>query len=574
MKSKSLFIFINILCCSLLISAPLQNVPIKLTQPDGREILCYASGDEFYNWVHDSLGNIIVKDSISKYYCYMLKNSDSLVIIGEKTDVQSQFEKNPKDYQNERNKNIQLYNQIEKKPYIFRPSTNRNSCTINNLVIYITFYDQTDFTSTERQSIGSKFIDSTTNANSMKQYFWESSYHQLKVNSTFYPNITNVYSYHDIFPRDFYCPYSQDNPIGYDTASATQRRQREESLIIRAISYVENQIPSTLNLDSDNDGNVDNICFVIKGETTEWNELLWPHKSSLSQDVSIHQKNVYNYIFLLSDYLIVRVICHEFGHTLGLPDLYHYSKDVLGHEWKPVGTWDLMSTTSNSLVQTSGYMKNEYLHWINNIPEISQSGRYTLSPMITSQQGYKIHMAGSSEYLYLENRNKSLPYDTSLPNSGLLIYRINPEKPGNCDAVECGGLNDRIYLYRPGGNFLSDGNLSLAPFCEELNAITFNQFTNPSEFLSNGNFGNIFISNVSACDSIVSFDVKICSSEDVIYNQNSNIPSYTTAKTITTTGNININDNTIFEASESIILKDGFKVTNGNSFKACVKACE
>ena len=33
-------------------------------------------------------------------------------------------------------------------------------------------------------------------------------------------------------------------------------------------------------------------------------------------------------------------------------------------------------------------------------------------------------------------------------------------------------------------------------------------------------------------------------------------------------------DNTIFEASESIILKDGFKVTNGNSFKACVKACE
>ena len=98
----------------------MQNVPIKLTQPDGREILCYASGDEFYNWVHDSLGNIIVKDSISKYYCYMLKNSDSLVTIGEKTDVQSQFEKNPKDYQNERNKNIQLYNQIEKKPYIFR----------------------------------------------------------------------------------------------------------------------------------------------------------------------------------------------------------------------------------------------------------------------------------------------------------------------------------------------------------------------------------------------------------------------------------------------------------------------
>lgn len=59
------------------------------------------------------------------------------------------------------------------------------------------------------------------------------------------------------------------------------------------------------------------------------------------------------------------------------------------------------------------------------------------------------------------------------------------------------------------------------------------------------------------------------------YDDTSIIPPYTNAETITTSGNIIINnDSTIFEASESVTLNGGFIVPLGKSFTAEVKTCE
>ena len=107
-----------------------------------------------------------------------------------------------------------------------------------------------------------------------------------------------------------------------------------------------------------------------------------------------------------------------------------------------------------------------------------------------------------------------------------------------------------------------------------MNSTTFNATTNPQEFLSNGSYGNIYISNVSECDSTISFDVKICSDDNVTYDQNSTIPIYTNAETITTSGNMEINNATTFEASEYILLNSGFKVSAGTAFKADVIPCQ
>ncbi|MDR0368111.1 MAG: hypothetical protein LBH82_03095, partial [Bacteroidales bacterium] len=43
--------------------AYLKNVPQTLTQPDGSIIHCFATGDEFHNWLHDSLGYTIIQDA-------------------------------------------------------------------------------------------------------------------------------------------------------------------------------------------------------------------------------------------------------------------------------------------------------------------------------------------------------------------------------------------------------------------------------------------------------------------------------------------------------------------------------
>lgn len=573
---KRILIYVFFVCGIILLhAAPLENIPLIITQPDGTEVLCYASGDEYFNWLHDKDGHIIIKDTISQYYCYVLEDTDSLVKILNNQVNKLPFRKSAKNHVIDRNKMISMYNQLENKPYrlILNRSVLHN--VINNIVIYITFSDQDDYTASEISSISAMYNDSVVNANSVKQYFLKSSYNILTINSYFYPSDATTFSYKDDKPRNYYCPYSLSNPIGY---TESLRKGREDSLLIKAITYIQHQIPSTLDLDTDKDGNVDNICFIIRGGTTAWNTLLWPHKWSLKQNKTINGIKVYNYNLQLYDFSIlygVGVLCHEFGHTLGLPDLYHGYADSTASKWSPIGVWDIMAEDGYYPQQTSGYMKYKYLKWIDDIPEITQNGRYTLSPISSSKQCYKIRIDDSSEFLFIEYRNKKHIYDTSLPNSGLLIYRVNPTKNGNFNAVECGGVNDEIYVYRPNGNFTSDGQIGLAPFCIELGATSFGSTTNPQQFLSNGNIGNIYIYNITTCNSTISFDVKICSSSDVIYNDEDMIPTYTNAKSITTIGDIILSTgNTVFEGSEQIILGGGFEVLNGASFEAVVIPCE
>ncbi len=80
------FLFITAVLTNLE-AAPLRNVPVTITQPDGKIIHCFASGDEFYNWLHDKDGYVIIQDKCNGYYTYAVKlNGDILsssYIVGE-----------------------------------------------------------------------------------------------------------------------------------------------------------------------------------------------------------------------------------------------------------------------------------------------------------------------------------------------------------------------------------------------------------------------------------------------------------------------------------------------------------
>jgi M6 family metalloprotease-like protein len=67
-------------------------------------------------------------------------------------------------------------------------------------------------------------------------------------------------------------------------------------------------------------------------------------------------------------------------HSLGAPDLYHYSYDGL----QPVYTWDVMETNLNPPQHMGAYMKYKYGEWITSIPVITSSGTYTLNPLTSS----------------------------------------------------------------------------------------------------------------------------------------------------------------------------------------------
>ena len=212
--------------------------------------------------------------------------------------------------------------------------------TINTLVVFIRFNGGTEFV--HDRNYYSPFFNSTTST-SLKDYFEEVSYNHLDMNSTFYPicaDNTNL-SYEDDYIRGYYITVEDDPVNGY---TESQRTSREHGLLKRAVEAIASQVPTSINLDANNDGKVDHVCFIVRGGSTniDHNDLLWPHQWSLfSQTAYINSKRVYEYSFLNSDYLFTKeTICHEFFHVLGAPDLYHKSSYKPGIE--PAGYWDIM----------------------------------------------------------------------------------------------------------------------------------------------------------------------------------------------------------------------------------------
>ncbi len=297
---------------------------------------------------------------------------------------------------------------------------------INNTVVFMRFSDEAEFSSS-LSPYTSMFNASAAGASSVRNYYFEASYSQLTVISSFYPTTlgSTVVSYQDAHPRAYYQPYNQvTNPAGYTGGDNGSVRQiREHTLLKNAANAISSQVPASLVIDADGDSFVDNAEFIIKGGATGWNSLLWPHRWSLyTYDVRINGKRVYDYNFQLDNITDVGVLCHEMFHSLGAPDLYHYSLDA----FHPVGGWDLMEYDAAIPQHMGAYMKFRYGEWLTSIPQITQSGTYVLSPVGSSKSScYKIASPNASDQYYVvEYRRKLGTFESNLPGEGLLVYRI------------------------------------------------------------------------------------------------------------------------------------------------------
>ena len=284
---------------------------------------------------------------------------------------------------------------------------------------------------------------------------------------------------------------------------------REHTLLKNAVNAVSAQVPSGLAVDGDGDGRVDNVCFIVSGSATGWASLLWPHQWALySQTAYINSKQVYTYNFQLQTFLQssgVGVLCHEMFHSLGAPDLYHYSYDGL----QPVYSWDIMENDADPPQHMGAFMKYRYGTWISTIPEITSGGTYTLVNPLTSSTNncYKIRSPNSSsEYYVVEYRRKTGTFESGVPGSGLLVYRINTARDGQGNS---NGPPDEIYIYRPNGTVSANGNPENAHFSSDVSRTAINDSTNPSGFLSTGALGGLQISSVTTAGTTISFTISL-----------------------------------------------------------------
>lgn len=77
-KKIYLLIILFVCCVSVSFAAYVVKLPVTLTQPDGSVISCFASGDEFYNWLHDDNGYVIISNQ-EGYYCYAVLQNNNIV---------------------------------------------------------------------------------------------------------------------------------------------------------------------------------------------------------------------------------------------------------------------------------------------------------------------------------------------------------------------------------------------------------------------------------------------------------------------------------------------------------------
>ena len=520
----SVFLVLFFSPVSIAHAAPIVNFPVTISQPDGTKITLYLSGDEYYNWASDAQGFTVMRDPANGFIVYAGISNDVLYPTSLRVGSSNPASAKLLPYTNISPAKQAAIRQTTVQTQTSRtaagPSNASQTGTINNLVVFIRFSDEAEFTTTT-STYADMFNSAATGANSLLNYFKEVSYNQLTINSTLYPTPgTTIVSYQDTHPRGYFQSYdATTNPGGYN--NGTEVRLREHALLQDAVAAINalGQFPAGSVIDGDNDGYVDSITFVVNGKPDLWADLLWPHQWSLySYNVSINTKRVYDYSFHLSSSFSTSVLAHEMFHVLGAPDLYHYTNNGIN----PVGTWDLMEYNSDPPEHMGCYMKYKYGHWISSLPELSATGTYTISPLSSATNNcFKIASPFSAtEFFVLEYRKKVGPFESSLPGSGLLVYRINTAATGNAS-----GPPDEVYLYRPGGSPSANGDYSIANFNSYVGRKSINDTTNPYSFLAGGGPGGLNICNIGPIGTTISFD--ICASSSVTITGSTGQPGTT-----------------------------------------------
>lgn len=495
-----------------LFSAYMEIIPTVITQPNGQVINCFITGDEYFNRLHDANDFTIIQSNDGWFY-YGVRSGDdvvpSTIKVGETDPEKAGLTKGAIISE-------KLYREIVGSFNKYKTSKTKSAPTIgtlNNIVIFIRFSGESESIFNSKRSYYDAYFNKT-DASSLQDYFDESSYGKFTVISHYYPHVddfnTNL-SYQDSNPREYYMPYNAtSNPIGYSTV--TEKSERESGLLGNAILAITDEIPTTLDIDGDKDSYVDNIVFLISGTVvSDGSAILWPHWWDLtSTQIKINRKRVTQCNLIMagsSTYFKVSVIAHEFAHSLGAPDLYHYP----GNYPDPVGGWDLLNNPSNPPPHMGAWMKYKYMKWIDEIPVISQPCEYTLNPL-TSPTGnvYKINPSYSAisenEFFILEYRKQTGIYESSLPglDDGILIYRIFPAFEGNDF-----GPPDEVYIFRPNGTTTVNGYLNQAQFSKDLGRTEFNLTSNPYPFLTDGSDGKINITNIGFAGETISFSIAL-----------------------------------------------------------------
>lgn len=447
---KQIILFLMALCfsASTAHAAKANQTPFAVRQADGSTLMVVLHGDESYSW-YTTLDGVMLSHVNQSFFISSI-NQQGLLQPTRQLAHEAQ--------QRSAAEQQLVKAQAPLKPLFLKEASHRLSkarATVTSkyfphkgsptaLVILAQFTD-TVFHMADPKASFEQFLNGGTpsdlgcgearNYSSVKQYFSDMS------NGQFTPNFKVV------------GPVTLPNPLKYYGADNGDSRDINYTQFVTDACAEAAKIPSFDDpaLDSDNDGTIDLVSIIYAGfgqNNGAMTDALWAKMSfrnvgefngkNVNLNMIVHELNANekqlktvnpasNGSFSVPQIAGVGVFCHEFSHTLGLPDLYATVPSAnLNNQCMEY--WSLMD--GGEYVHNS-YYPTAYTAWEREVmgwqtPQLlNADGTYTLKTYANGGEAYKLqNSASDTDYLLFENIQKQ-GWNQYLSGHGLLVYRIH-----------------------------------------------------------------------------------------------------------------------------------------------------
>ena len=427
----------------------LYSVPVKsgnavYIQPDGSHITVKIRGDEWTRLRTTEDGCSIAKNE-DGWWCYSTYNEDGTIKCTEykvgqpaPADVLAASRRIPYDVLSRKaeskrakmgKKNSSSLSSIKRaNSIITRSSTIKERKVI---VIPVQFTD-VKFTYT---------ADDFRNLLNKKDYIGTGSVKDY-YESQFGENWTFTFDVTDIVTMPNSLKYYGEN-------DADKNDKNPMEMALQACKLVDDKVDFS-KYDFDKDQIVDNVCIFYAGydeaENTGSPELIWAHQYTMfPYDYYLPQEALTNDGVYLDSYTCsseltgdkrygtkkmtaIGTFCHEYAHTLGLPDFYDTDYDE-GTAWG-AGLWSKTSLMDGGNYNNDSRTPPNFnciereLLGLSAPAKISANKSYTLSPIHENGQYLQMESKTDGEYYLFECRSNE-GWDAHIGGSGMLVYHID-----------------------------------------------------------------------------------------------------------------------------------------------------
>ena len=402
MKIRNLSLALAALFMSMAaLAVPAKPGAIKYTQPDGSVILLERHGDEFFHWTTkagfrtpvtlgpDGFWRETTMDDSSRRKAAQARNKANQ----ERIDMARATHNNDPMTHGERHIPVLLVS-FSDKDFTIEDPVGRFGALLNDV----------DY------SIGG-------GTGSVRDYYMDNSH------GAFIP----------VF--DVYGPVTLTKEASYYGANNNGKDVRPSAAILEAAGLL-NDVIDYSQYDYDKDGYVDMMLMYYAG----YNEAeggpedsIWPHQSGIFGAKNYDGLGL-GYYFCTSELKDskggkmcgIGTTCHEFGHSLGMPDFYDTDYDENG-KTHALAHFSLMCSGSyNNEGRTPPYLNAEermYLGWMSDDDIITLPEGKTSFGSVRDDIAYRTYTDTEGEYFLYECRDGK-GWDKPLP-TGLLIYHVD-----------------------------------------------------------------------------------------------------------------------------------------------------